>query len=113
MLIAKNTPDLRTIYQKTKVLVAPSTSETYSLVAREAGLQGIPVICSDLPGFRENLGDAGLYADPKNMDTFQELIEKLKDPIFYEERSKMIREHCLKAEKENLVRLDRFIKSLG
>ena len=70
LTIASNVTDLRPIYQKTRVLIVPSWSETYSLVAREAGLQGIPVICSDVPGLRENLGKAGLYADPNNVETF-------------------------------------------
>lgn len=113
MSIIKNTTDLRPIYQRTRVLIAPSFSETYSLVAREAGLQGIPVVCSTLPGFRENLGDAGLYANPHNVESIEKQIEKLRNPVFYRDRCQMIRDHCIKAEEENLARLDRFIKSLG
>lgn len=111
--IIKNNMDLREVYQRTRVLIAPSFSETYSLVAREAGLQGIPVICSSLPGFRENLGDAGFYANPHRVESFEKYLEKLKNPTFYKEAAQTTRDHCIKAEEENLARLDRFIKNLG
>lgn len=112
MSIVKNSTDLREVYARTRVLVAPSFSETYSLVAREAGLQGIPVVCSTLPGFRENLGEAGLYANPHHIESFEKQISKLKDPVFYKNQSEFIREHCLEEEKKNSARLDKLIGSL-
>lgn len=55
-------PAIKEIYDKTKIIIVPSISETWSLVAAEAQANGIPVVCSDLPGLRENLSDSALYA---------------------------------------------------
>lgn len=49
----KKQPDVRTIYQKTAILIMPSISESYGRVAIEAAHNRIPVIASNLEGIRE------------------------------------------------------------
>lgn len=49
-------------YDDTRIIIVPSKTESWSLVAAEAMARGIPIICSDLPGLRENCGDAAIYA---------------------------------------------------
>lgn len=49
-------------YSDTRIIIVPSKAESWSLVAAEAMARGIPVICSDLPGLRENCGNAAIYA---------------------------------------------------
>lgn len=113
LAIVSNVTDLRPYYQKTRVLIVPSFSETYSLVAREAGLQGIPVICSDVPGLRENLGDTGLYADPNDVRTFMFHLNKLNNnSAYYREVATKIKVHCEAEEEKNLKRLDDLINEL-
>lgn len=56
------THDMQSIYDQTRVLIVPSVRESWSLCAAEAQCCGIPVVCSDLPGLRENLGDSAVYA---------------------------------------------------
>lgn len=55
------THDMQSIYDQTKVLVIPSFKESWSLCASEAQACGIPVVCNDLPGLRENLCDSAVY----------------------------------------------------
>lgn len=50
-------------YSDTRIVIVPSKAESWSLVAAEAMARGIPVICSDLPGLRENCGNAAIYAN--------------------------------------------------
>lgn len=107
-----NTADLYPIYKETRTLIVPSYSETFSLVAREAGLLGIPVVCSDLPGLRENLGKTGFYADPRDISSFEKHLRRLEDPVYYEQVSKKIQGHCRQAEYANLRKLDKLIESL-
>lgn len=45
----------------TRVLLAPSESETYGMVVAEATLAGVPVVASDLPAHRDVLGPAGTF----------------------------------------------------
>ena len=61
---------LPSIMQNTGILVFPSLYESFGLPPLEAMYSGAPVVCSDLPILREILGDAALYADPQNHQTF-------------------------------------------
>ncbi len=49
-------------YSDTRIIIVPSKMESWSLVAAEAMANGIPVICSNLPGLKENCGEAAIYA---------------------------------------------------
>ncbi len=49
-------------------LVFPSHVEGYGLPALEAAQMGVPVICSDLPVFREILGDYGIFVPVDDRD---------------------------------------------
>lgn len=71
-----HTPDMQAIYDNTRVLLVPSIKESWSLVAAEAQACGVPVVCSDLPGLRENLSDSAIYASGTRgfMDGVQEAI---------------------------------------
>ncbi|QVM94078.1 glycosyltransferase [Pseudomonas entomophila] len=53
--------DLVQLYPAFDWLLVPSRSEGLGLVVQEAVLSGVPVFCSDLPVFREQLGEAGCY----------------------------------------------------
>ncbi|MGH2706791.1 MAG: glycosyltransferase family 4 protein, partial [Actinomycetota bacterium] len=53
------------IYAAADLFCAPSLgAESFGLVLAEAMAAGVPVICSELPGYREAGGDAPLYAPP-------------------------------------------------
>lgn len=53
--------DLMRLYPAFDWLLVPSRSEGLGLVLQEAVVSRVPVICSDLPVFREQLGEAGRY----------------------------------------------------
>lgn len=55
--IVGQTVDMGLIYGMTKVLVFPSRTETYGMVAAEALACGIPVVANLLPGIAEAVGD--------------------------------------------------------
>lgn len=74
--IIEPTEDIASVLAETKILVCPSEKESYSMVAAEAISAGIPVICTELPGFRENLGNAGIYCK-RNAADFVQAIESL------------------------------------
>ncbi|RWU26454.1 glycosyl transferase [Pseudomonas alkylphenolica] len=54
--------DLHQLYRAFDWVVIPSRAEGLGLVVQEAVLADVPVLCSDLAVFREQLGDAGCYA---------------------------------------------------
>lgn len=53
--------DMLRVYEDSRVVILPSSYESYGRVAIEASCSGIPVIAADTPGLREALGDAGLF----------------------------------------------------
>jgi glycosyltransferase involved in cell wall biosynthesis len=52
---------LQWCYRNSQLLLAPSLAEGFGLPVAEALLAGCPVICSDIPAFRELGGDRCLY----------------------------------------------------
>lgn len=52
----ENTPDIREIFQKTKIVLMPSLYESYGRVAVEAACAGIPAIVHPTEGLLEALG---------------------------------------------------------
>lgn len=90
--IIDNTPNMRDdVYAKSKIILMPSTYETFGMVAAEAIASGIPVIATPTAGLVENLGDAGVYArrGSNEMTRWQEALNKLlTDQAYYDEISK-------------------------
>lgn len=60
--------ELGDLYRTACALVLPSLYEGFGLPIIEAMSQGLPVICSDLPVFREVAGVHATYFDPLNLD---------------------------------------------
>jgi glycosyltransferase involved in cell wall biosynthesis len=61
--IMSNTPDVRQVFARTKLLLMPSLMENAALVAMEAMLNGIPVLASNRGGLPETIGEAGFLFD--------------------------------------------------
>ncbi len=71
-----NDSDLADLLAGAEALLFPSFVEGFGLPALEAAQLGVPVICSDLSTFRENLGDYGCYLDPHSPEAWEEVILK-------------------------------------
>ncbi|MDH1655523.1 glycosyltransferase [Pseudomonas mosselii] len=56
-------------------LLVPSRSEGLGLVLQEAVLSKVPVVCSDLPVFREQLADAGRYLPTDDPYAWADVID--------------------------------------
>ena len=56
---------LQLLHQAT-LLILPSFGEGFGMPVLEAMLQGIPVVCSDLPVLREVGGNAAQYVNPRD-----------------------------------------------
>lgn len=90
--IIDNTPNMRDdVYAKSKIVLMPSTYETFGMVAAEAIVSGIPVIATPTAGLKENLGDAGVYArrGSNEMTRWKEALSMLlNNKDYYDEMSK-------------------------
>lgn len=76
------------VYARTKILLAPSSYESYGRVAVEAMCSGIPVIAHPTPGLLESLGDAGTFCDRDDLDAWEAAIRSLSTLNVYRIASK-------------------------
>jgi glycosyltransferase involved in cell wall biosynthesis len=70
------------VWARTRVLLAPSAQESWSMTAAEAMAHGIPVIAHPADGLLANLGPAGTYIDRDDVDGWTAAITALlKDDV--------------------------------
>lgn len=108
--IQKQTDNMRDdVYARTRVLLMPSLKESYGMVAREAGMSGIPVICRATAGLRENLGDSAIYCG-NDVNSWVRAILQLTNSISYRNASAKIKNHCLTTHQNELKQLTDLLK---
>lgn len=83
--IYEHTPNIKAIYEMTKILIVPSAYESWGRVGMEAFASGIPVIAHPTPGLKESLGEAGIFIDRDNIEGYIEKINLLNNKQIYEE----------------------------
>ena len=86
----RRTKDMRSVYCKAKILLAPSVwEEAWGRVATEAQFSGIPVVASNIGGLPEAVGPGGILLDPKGpLESWVEAVKRLwNDDVFYREKS--------------------------
>lgn len=96
--------DPRAVYGRTRVLMMPSTTETYGRVGVEAMHSGIPVVASPLPALREAYGHAATYVARDDTDGWVQQIRRLSDPDAYAAASSAARDHAGRLDYEGGLR---------
>jgi hypothetical protein len=93
--VIDQTPDMAgDVYAKTRVLLMPSSSETWGMVGLEAMVSGIPVVAHPTPGLRESLGSAAIFVDRTDLKGWQEAITDLLRPSAWTKASSRAAEHA-------------------
>ena len=90
--VYENTSTVKDVYKITKILLMPSKYESWGMTASEAMCYGIPVICTETPGLKENCDKAGIYI--KNRDDIKEWVNaiiKLDEEKNYKSASRKAR----------------------
>jgi glycosyltransferase involved in cell wall biosynthesis len=83
------TTDILSVYKQTRILLMPSKYESWGMTATEAMCCGIPVICSEAEGLKENCGKAGIYIKDRNdIKNWVNEINKLDEAKAYSLASK-------------------------
>lgn len=93
--IYKNDPDVKKIYEQSRIVIMPSAYESWGRVAIEAASSGIPVIANATPGLKESLGDAGVFADYQSVADYVDAIKLLDDKKIYKKHSEMLVQRSL------------------
>lgn len=94
------------VYARTRVLLMPSSYESWGRVGTEALCSGIPVIAHPTPGLLESLGDAGIFVDRDDVDGWCRALRTLAMPRPY--RAAALRAHRRSAELDPAEDLDRW-----
>ncbi|MGW0780319.1 glycosyltransferase family 4 protein [Streptomyces sp. NPDC002913] len=76
------------VYGRTKVLLMPSSYESWGRAGVEALACGIPVVAHPTPGLTESLGEAGVFVDREDLDGYEAVLRKLLSPPEYRLASK-------------------------
>lgn len=66
--------DLPALYAAARLFVFPSLYEGFGIPILEALSQGIPVVCSDIPPFREVAPSSALFFDPRSIAGAAEIL---------------------------------------
>lgn len=111
--IMEHGPDMKRVWEKTRVLLMPSVQESYGLVAVEAGLNGIPTVAHPTDGLLENLGPGGLFADRDSVAEWQVILKRLDDQFAYQEASNYAKTRADDAAKETRDTLNQWVDWLA
>ncbi|WP_349239255.1 glycosyltransferase family 4 protein [Streptomyces sp. CC224B] len=76
------------VYARTRVLLMPSSYESWGRVGCEALASGIPVVAHPTPGLCESLGEAGIFVDRADLDGYEAVLRKLTAAAEYRLASK-------------------------
>ncbi|MGA4964507.1 glycosyltransferase family 4 protein [Streptomyces pseudogriseolus] len=81
------------VYARTRVLLMPSSYESWGRAGVEALASGLPVIAHPTPGLCESLGRGGIFVDRTDIDGYEAVLTKLlSSPSEYRLASKRARE---------------------
>jgi len=76
------------VYARTRVLLMPSSYESWGRAGVEALASSIPVVAHPTPGLCESLGEAGVFVDRNDVDGYEAVLRKLLTPAEYRLASK-------------------------
>ncbi|MCT4554893.1 MAG: glycosyltransferase family 4 protein [Pelagimonas sp.] len=72
-------PELFALLQQSSGLLFPSFSEGYGLPPIEAAALNVPILCNDLPIYREILSDIPIYAEVSDRYQWSTMIKRLAE----------------------------------
>ena len=94
------------VYARTRVLLVPSSYESWGRVAVEAMSSGIPVVAHPTPGLKESCGRDGIYAHRDRIDQWLSQLDWLLEPDMWQLMSEAAR--CRAAELDPTEDLNRW-----
>lgn len=110
------TLDMRTVYGKARIVLAPSRwEEAFGRIAAEAHYSGIPVVASDRGGLREAVGPGGILMDKEASATeWAETVRNLwHDRELYDRLSRAALDYSKRPEMNRADQVDELLAIFG
>ena len=79
----EHTSDIKSVFDRTRILIMPVRDESYGMAAVEAMAARIPVIATKTKGAIEAMGDAGYLLPQKDTEAWIDTIKSLDDEDTY------------------------------
>lgn len=107
--------EIYSFYKNALALVMPTFLGPSNMPLLEAETLGCPVICTDLPGHREMLGDSAFYVQPTNPENICSGLEAHIHPRQISPKKNLVfnLENALKQIEENFLKLKSLRKTFG
>jgi glycosyltransferase involved in cell wall biosynthesis len=93
--VLDNTTDIQSVYSRSRIVLMPSSYESWGRVGMEAACSGIPVIASPTPGLKESLSYSGIFARHESVADWVEAIKLLDDPKTYKQYSELTKKRSI------------------
>jgi glycosyltransferase involved in cell wall biosynthesis len=71
--------EIRWLYENCRFALSLSLDEGFGLPGVEAAYFGAPVLASDIPVFRETLGESGIFVDPTDIKAISAAAKRIVD----------------------------------
>lgn len=115
--LVENTPNVRDIYARTRVLLMPSVYESWGQTAAEAAASGIPILAASTPGLRECMtsarhGECAIFLDPRDVDAWADALRDLDDPRTWERWSDKARARSAELAVQAAADTDLFVHTM-
>lgn len=110
--ILPNRPNLRPVWDETRIYLQPSSYESFGKAAMEAMASAIPVIAHPTPGLQEALGPTGIFCDRANLQEWWVAIRNLDHPVTYQKAAAQALARARDVEAETVRQLGAFEAAL-
>jgi glycosyltransferase involved in cell wall biosynthesis len=97
------------VYGRTRVLLVPSSYESWGRVASEALCSGIPVVATPTPGLVEQLGPAGIFVAHDDVEGWITALRRLLKPTEWAKASKAARTRAGELERQGQADLETWV----
>lgn len=127
--VINHSPDVKSVYSQSRILLVPSRYESWGRVATEAMVNGIPVIACPTKGLQENCKGGAIFVTPrgpKKTDNYGDIIthdgdsydtslieyfiKTLDDPDEYAHYSEAAKKRAFELEEEYLKQIEKLEK---
>jgi glycosyltransferase involved in cell wall biosynthesis len=110
--IMENQDDMREVFKKSRIILMPSSYESWGRVGMEAAVSGIPTIATATEGLLESLGNSGVFLENRDVASLVEAIRLLDHEETYKKHSEFAKKRALEVSSKFNSQIDDVEKAM-